>query len=108
MLRRILFTAGLVGTLAAGLAVAPAASASNVGWSVSIGAPGFAISAGEPYYGRGYYRPYSYYRPYPYYRPHWRPAYVAPRVVYPAPVYYPAPAYVAPGPYYYGPGAYRY
>jgi len=60
MLRKILLATALVGTLGAGLAVAPAASAGNVGWSVSIGGPGYAVSAGAPYRG-------------PYYRPYYRP-----------------------------------
>jgi len=91
MYRRILLASALAGTLAVGLVVAPAASANN-SWSVSIGAPGFAVSAGSPvYYGYGY-RPY--YRHY--YRPYYRPAYV------PAPVYYPAPVY-RPYVYSYGP-----
>ncbi len=90
MYRRILLASALAGTLALGLAVAPAASARD-SWSVSIGAPGFAISAGSPvYYGHRYYRPY--------YRPYWRPVYVPPPVVYPAPVYRP----YAYGPVYYG------
>ena len=51
MYRRILLASALAGTLAVGLAVAPAASARD-SWSVSIGAPGFAVSAGSPvYYG---------------------------------------------------------
>ena len=53
MYRRILLASALAGTLALGLAVAPAASARD-SWSVSIGAPGVAISAGSPaYYGYG-------------------------------------------------------
>ena len=53
MYRRILLASALAGTLAVGLVVAPAASANN-SWSVSIGAPGFAVSAGSPvYYGYG-------------------------------------------------------
>jgi len=88
---------------AGALATLPAL-AGNVGWSVSIGAPGFAISAGEPWRGYGY-RPYGY-------APHLRPwvstyvpapAYYAPpvRVYRPryAPIYrayYPAPVYRPP------------
>ena len=87
MYRRILLASAVAGTLAAGLAIAPAASARD-SWSVSIGAPGFAVSAGSPVYYGPYYRPY-------YYRPHWRPVYVPPPVYYPAPVYTP---YVYGGP----------
>jgi hypothetical protein len=94
MSRRILIASALAGTLAIGLAAAPAASGGNVGWSVSIGAPGVVVNAGAPAYG--YWGPA--YRPY---YPRYRPVYVAPPVVYPAPVYY-APPYrvVAPRPYY--------
>jgi hypothetical protein len=75
-----------------------ASAGGNVGWSVSIGAPGFAVSAGQPFYGapyRPYYKPY-YYRPAPVYRPHYRPYYYPPRPV----VYAPRPVVVAPAPYY--------
>jgi hypothetical protein len=98
-----------LGTAAVGAAAmfSPAASAgSNVAWSVSVGGPGFAVTAGPPrYYGapyRPYYRPH-YYRPAPVVRPYYRP-YYAPRPVYYAPPtvvysqpYYPAP--VVPVPY---------
>jgi hypothetical protein len=64
-----------------------------------VGGPGFAVNAGQPYYGAPYrpsYRPH-YYRPAPvvyrpYYRPYYapRPVYVAPPVVYTQPYsYYP-------------------
>ena len=99
-----------LGTAAVGAAAmfSTAASAGgNVAWNVTVGGPGFAVSAGQPYYGapyRPYYRPYynSYYRPAPVYRPYYRP-YYAPRPVYYAPPvvytqpYYPAP--VVPVPY---------
>jgi hypothetical protein len=96
-----------VGTLLVGAAsvFAPMASAgNNVGWSVSIGAPGFAVTAGQPAWG-GYGqvgRPY-YSAPYrPYYRPNYRPVVVAPPVAY-RPWYAPV---VAPAPYpYYAPRA---
>ncbi len=101
--RHIALAAALAAIVAGGLAFAPAASANNVGWSVSIGGPGFAVSAGQPYWGgyRGYGYGYGYaYRP-GYYRPY-RPA-----VVYPAPVYVaPRPVYVAPRPVYVAPPAY--
>ena len=91
MSKRILLGTALAGTLAAGLAVAPMASANSTSWSVSIGGPGYAVSAGSPVYYGPYYRPY--------YRPHWRPVYVPPpAVVYAPPVYY--------RPYAYGPGYY--
>ena len=89
---------------AAAFAFAPAANAEQVGFNVSIGGPGYAVSVGNaPYYG-GYRHGYHGHR---YYRP--APVYVAPRIVYrpapvyvaPAPVYYPAPAPVYGGPVYY-------
>jgi len=100
MIRRILVASSLAGTVALGLAVAPTASANNVAWSVSIGGPGYVVSAGQP----------AYWGPRPYYG--YRPAYVAPPVYYPAPVVYPAsvvysyprPYYYAPRPVYYGHG----
>lgn len=73
-----------------------AASAGGTAWSVSIGVPGVAVTAGTPYYGgpyRPYYRPY-WYRPPVVYRPYYRP-YVVPR-----PVYYAPPVVVTPRPYY--------
>jgi hypothetical protein len=107
---KLLMTA--VGTAAIGAAAllsTPASAGGNVGWSVSVGGPGFAVTAGQPgsrYYGapyRPYYKPH-YYRPAPVYRPYYRP-YYAPRPVYYAPPvvytqpysYYPAP--VVPVPY---------
>ena len=94
MSRRLVVASTVAAALAAGALFAPTASANRVAWNVSIGVPGFAVSAGAPYWGyRGYYRPY--YRAY------------AP-VVYPAPVYsapyypyaYPAPVVVRAAPYY--------
>ena len=96
--RRIALIAALAATLAGGAAFAPGASANNVGWSVSVGGPGFAVSAGQPYWGgyRGYGYGYGYgYHHRPWYRP------VAP-VVYPYGYVAPAPVYV-PRPVYYGP-----
>ncbi len=90
----------VLGTLLVGAAAAfaPAASANNVGWSVSVGVPGLAITAGEPTFYGAPYRPH--------YRPWYRPVVVAPPAVYapvPAPIYRPyrhyAPrpvVYVAP------------
>ncbi len=100
--RSIALTIAIAGALGAGLVFAPAASASNVAWGVSIGGPGFAISAGQPAYWGGYrgYR-YGYGYGHGYYRPY-RPA-----VVYPAPVYVaPRPVYVVPRPVYVAPPAY--
>jgi len=79
--RRSFLAAGAV-ALAAGLAIATPAVARDVHWSVSIGGPGYAISAGVPYYG------------YPAYAP--APVYVAPPVVYPAPVYVAPPVVYRP------------
>jgi hypothetical protein len=82
---------------AAGLAFAPAAHAERIGFNLSIGGPGYAVSVGNaPYYGGPrYYGPRHYY-PRHYYAPAYvpAPAYVAPPVVYRAPVV------VAPAPYY--------
>jgi outer membrane scaffolding protein for murein synthesis (MipA/OmpV family) len=93
MFRRILLASALAATLALGLAVAPAASARD-SWSVSIGVPGVAVTAGSPYYYGPHYRPY--------YRPYYRSYYAPPPVVYrPVPVYR---SYA----YGYGPGYYGY
>ena len=94
MFRRIVLASALAGTLAVGLAVAPAASARD-SWSVSIGVPGVAISAGSPYYYGPYYRPYH--------RPYYRSYYYAPPPV----VYRPVPVY-RPYAYGYGPAYYGY
>ena len=99
MKRTRILTAAIGTTLigAAALFSSVASAGNNVGWSVSIGAPGFAVSAGQPAYGRGYY---GYGAPYrPYYRPYYRPVVVAPPVVY-SPYYAPYPAYVPYRPYY--------
>jgi hypothetical protein len=98
MSRRLAIASTFAAALAAGaLITIPTASARDVAWNVSIGAPGFAISAGRPYWGG--------YRPY--YRPYYR-AYAP--VVYPAPVVYADPYYpyayparvVVRAPVYYG------
>ena len=50
-MNRIKMLAAALGTAAVGAAAmfSPAASAgSNVAWSVSVGGPGFAVTAGEP------------------------------------------------------------
>jgi hypothetical protein len=95
MIRRLSVATAFVAALGAGALFSPTASARDVAWSVSIGAPGVAVSAGYPYWG---------------YRPYYRPYRVRPRVVYRAPVVYdpypyvyPAPVVVRPAPYYYGP-----
>lgn len=100
--------------LAGGLSLATGTtSAGNVAWGVSVGGPGYAVTAGAPahggylggYLGGHLYGGYPYYRrgyhgrPYVpvaglYYRPYY-PVVAAPPVVYPAPVVYP--------PYYYAP-----
>ena len=101
MIKRSKMLVAAVGTALVGAAAlfSTAASAGgDVGWSVSIGAPGLAVSAGQPYYGapyRPYYKPH-YYRPAPVYRSHYRPYYHSPRPV----VYAPRPVVVSPAPYY--------
>src|SRR3978361_294735 len=101
MTRRLAISGAFAATLAAAAAVAPAAHAGGVAWSVSLGVPGVAVTAGAPYWGYGY-RPHHrrYYRaygpvvypapyavPYAYVAP--APVVVRPRVYYaPAPVYY--------------------
>ena len=121
MLRRIIRFGPAAAALLTGLALAPTASAGNTAWSVSLGIPGFAVSAGRTGYGGGTdyigvgigfggagygyggagygYGAAGYGHGYrtayqPYYRPYYRPYYavpVAPVVVYPAPVAYAAP-----------------
>jgi hypothetical protein len=98
MIRRTLLATALAAATAAAVTFAPAASAGTA-WNVTIGAPGFVVSAGEPYavapyrpywnhHHRHYYR---YYAPPVAYAP--APVYVPPRVIYrpyvPAPVYRP-------------------
>ena len=113
MNRRTAIVIALSGALLATAAVVPSAQAGNVAWGVSVGVPGFSVSAGQPYgyggyvgrpyaygYGGGYYRP-----PYvavapPYYRPYYRPYAYRPVVVVPRPVYV-APPVAYP---YYGQG----
>lgn len=104
MNRRSLTAIALTVALSATAALVPAAHAGNVAWGVSVGGPGFSVSAGQPanyaggyYGGRGYYRaPFvpvvrTYYRPY--FRPYAPYAYRA-IVVAPVPVYF--PTYYAP------------
>ena len=86
MLRRTTHLAVATALVAAAAAFAPAAHASRVGFNVSIGGPGYAVTFGD----RPYYRPYRHY-----YRPAYAPVYVAPPVVYaPPPVVYVPPARV--------------
>ena len=100
MVQRLALAGFTTTALVASAAFAPSASAGNVAWSVTLGAPGFAVSAGAPDYGP-YYPPvapvpyagavlappvdYPYAVPYvgavvrPYYYPHYRPyAYARP------------------------------
>lgn len=109
MIRTKILAAAMGTALAGAAALLPATASAggNVAWSVSVGGPGFAVSAGQPGWGYGapyrpYYRPgyYAPYRPY-YYRPApvvYRP-YYAPRVIAPAPVVV-APPVVYTQPYY--------
>ncbi len=105
MNRRTVATIASCSAFIAATAIAPAAQAGNVSWGVSVGGPGFNVTAGQPGYygGRGYHgatyfpvaRPY--FRPYvrPYYHPWYRAA-VAPPIAYlPPPVAY---SYYAPSP----------
>jgi hypothetical protein len=82
MLRRTTHIALGAALVAAAAVLAPAAHASRVGFNVSIGGPGYAVSFGDaPYWGHRHYYGHA-----------WRPAYVAPAVVYAAPrVVYVAP-----------------
>jgi hypothetical protein len=91
--RTLIAAAAVAGTAAL---ASTAASAGGTAWSVSIGVPGVAVTAGTPVYGpyRPYYRPY-WHRPPVVYRPYYRP-YVAPRAVYYAPPVVVAPPYYAP------------
>ncbi len=92
------------------VAAAPAAHASNVGWSVSLGLPGLGFAVGAPAYSH-HVTGYGYVGAPAYYAPAYAPApvyYAPPPVAYPAPVYYapPAPrvAYAyRPAPVVYGP-----
>jgi hypothetical protein len=111
MSRHLLVAAALAVTTAAGVAFAPAATAGNVAWNVSLGGPGYAVSFGQPGWGPGYvnvgvagcgYNCYGgYYAPpvpAPVYAPPVVVPYVrvAPPVVYPAPVVYRPVVVVAP------------
>ena len=60
MVRRFALASFAAAALVASAAFAPPASAGNVAWSVTLGAPGVAVSAGAPGYGTWggpYYRP---------------------------------------------------
>ena len=103
MIRRTATVLTSAAAVCAALAFAPAATAGNVAWNVSVGGPGFAVSAGQPgYWGVNAWRPGV---AAPYYRPWHRPVVAAPLaypvpVAYPAPVLYPRPAAVPfPVPY---------
>ncbi len=114
MIRRIAIAAALVSATLA----APVALAGNVGWSVTLGAPGFGVAVGQPAYGSSpafgltlgapyYGGTYGYWAlpaaAYPVYSPvyapyRYRPYY--PGVVYRGPVVYaPRPVVHAPRPY---------
>jgi hypothetical protein len=84
MLRRTTQIAVGSAVLAAAAMFAPAAHADRVAFNFSICGPGYGFTVGNAPYYRGYHLPY------------WRPAYVAPRVVYAPPVVYPAPVVYAP------------
>ena len=108
MLRRTTHFAVATALVAAAAAFAPAAQASRVGFNVSIGGPGYAVTFGDrPYFGHHHYRPaYApvyvappvFYAPPVVYAPP-RVVYRAPRVVYRAP--YVPPRVVVGGPVYY-------
>jgi hypothetical protein len=103
--RRLTTLACTAAVACAGAFATLPAQAGNVGWSVSVGVPGFAITAGEPWGYRHhgyapYYRPWVsayvpapvYYAPPPrVYRPYYAPTYYRP--YYPAPVYRPPVVY---------------
>lgn len=91
MLRRTTQLAVASAIVAAAAAFAPAAHASRVGFDVSIGGPGYAVTFGTPYY-------YHHHRHF--YRPAYGPVYIAPPVVYaPPPVVYTPPRVVYRAPY---------
>jgi hypothetical protein len=104
-MKRTLLLGALLALLAGPYAAAQAHSSSNV--SVSVSTPEFGIRIGGPVYAQvpvyapqPVYVPAPVYAPVPVYAP--APVYVAPRVIYPAPVYYGRPgAWVAPRPYRY-------
>ncbi len=99
MVRRFALTGFAAAALVASAAFAPPASAGNVAWSVTLGAPGIAVGVGAPGYGWS--------------GPHYRPVApvryaVAPPVVYPYAAPYIAVArpydYPRSRPYVYGRG----
>jgi hypothetical protein len=96
MLRRTTQLAFATALVAGAAAFAPAAHANGVGFNVSVGGPGYAVTFGNaPWWGHRYYAP--------------APVYVAPPVVYAPPrvVYYAPPARVVyRAPYRYRPYPY--
>ena len=120
MNRHTVTTVALCSTLFVAAAVlVPTAQAGNVAWGVSVGGPGFQVTAGQPGYygGRGFYgapyRPVA--RPYfrTYYPATFRAAVVVPPVFYaPPPVAYtyyaPAPFVIAPRRVIYAPRPHAY
>ena len=107
MKRPLTLAAALGAAFVAAAVLSPAAAhAGNVAWSVAIGGPGFAVSAGQPGFVGAPWAGAPF-------RPHWRPAFrpvvVAPPVVVspwyapialpvPAPVFVPRPVVVRPAP----------
>ncbi len=95
--RRTVSTLALCGAVLAAASFVPLAHASDVAWGVSVGGPGFNVSAGQPgfYGGRGFvaapFRPYA--------RPYFRPV-IRGRWLVAAPVLFP---YVAPVPVVFAP-----
>lgn len=91
VIRRSAILLGLCGGLLAATAITPMAQAGNVAWGVSVGGPGFSVTAGQPGFVRAPVRPFV--------RPWVRPAFwAAPRaVVVTSPwLIAPAPVVLAP------------
>ena len=117
---RLIAAAGTALIGAAALVSSTASAGGNVAWSVSVGGPGFAVTAGEPGYAGVAHR--RFHRTH--FRPHHRPVIFAAPVAYrpwyvpvvvpvpyrahaPRPVVYgPPPVFVAPTPYAVGPRSY--
>ena len=99
--------------LAASSPFVPTAQAGNVAWGVSVGGPGFSVSAGQPGYygGRSFYGAPYYQVARPFYRPAYRVPFVAPPVAYSyyvsAPIVYaPRPVFHSQRPVIYGGAGY--
>lgn len=92
MIRTRVFAAAATALIgAAALFPSVASAGGNVAWSVSVGGPGFAVTAGEPGFVGAPYVPYHR----PHFRPYYRPFVIAPRVAF-RPWYGPV---VSPVPY---------